>query len=82
MNISKREYFLSQYNNSLLTLHYKNKVGKAKKCFNCDNPKIEYDPKHDMIYCRSCGIVIRQNMTDYTPDQNMNYTLITDISFI
>ena len=61
--------------------HTKNLLNK-NKCFNCLKPDIRYDEKHDLVYCFSCGIVIKQSLHDFTPPENINYTLLSDLSFI
>ena len=80
--IKPREYYLQNYNSTLLARNNKEKLIKKNKCFNCLKPDIRFDEKHDMIYCRNCGIVIKQSLHDFTPPENINYTLLSDISFI
>jgi ribosomal protein S27E len=79
MSTRARNYFINQFNTNQFTIKYKNELSKKQECFNCLNPRIKYDPKHDIIWCANCGIVIKQALEDFTPSIDKNYTLLSEL---
>jgi len=75
--IQSRDYYIQEFNSSIFTVKHKTSV--EHDCFNCLNPDIRYDAEHDMLWCVSCGMVIKQALEDFTPPDDKNYTLLTDL---
>ena len=71
------------YDNSIdVTRKHTKNLLKNNKCFNCLYPDLRYIPDEDLLYCHSCGIVVKQGFKDYTPPEDTNYSLLSDLNII
>jgi len=47
--------------------HPKTKVKGISLCYGCKSNNLDYNQDIDEISCKSCGLVLRQGLADFTP---------------